>query len=328
MLYHDSSMRKPDFKHGMALPLMHTADLFQQGSIRLGTQSAIPPYTKRKDERVFLHAKQLRDPAIFTRALQEYTVAIIRPLWERKSEFDFSQDDWHLHMKDSEIALRRMLNVYHEKLTPDNVRKRLLGQSAEFVTSILVQRMVDSFKHDTETIVMLRQWQNRRKEDLGCGYYIAPVQKYNFILKRNAQGGFRQSLGEYDMLVEVGAEAAHILDVSTSSAKIKEKMTNDHALEDAFCTFRHRMMDVFEESCGREGWKDVSKIHCYAGLPRFSPTFATERSENQECVYNVRVGMYHIIEHVAQATHNDLVAGNVLKLGKNDVFEFHGSILR
>lgn len=300
-------------------------ELFQHGMLPT-RQGRVPPYTETKNNALLLRAEALNEPAIFVLALRDFIRAQAHACWcQSTEEILFNDEEWQSHLKQSVNFLWRCENVFHETLSQNCVRDRLMGQAAEFVIGKWTRSMIESINTYSAAKLSMPIWTGQEpKIDLGGGYFQQPLQGTNSILfRQNEREKIR--VGEQDIMVKTKSNNAYFIDVSTSSHAVDQKLKNGTTPEKSFLMFRQKMRELFSSSGKKEGFKNVAKIHVICST---KPTYVGEclvKEEGRDSVFKLVIPGYAASRTICEKLLQDLQSTNALKLNDEKTFDLRSN---
>lgn len=267
----------------------------------------------RERDEITLNTPALRDPAVFIAALRDYVRTCAMPLWEQSETLNVSTSEWTDHLRSCEEVLLCGKKKYGHALSWSNVYKRIIGQSAELVVSRWMESFIQTFPKDSETDLHIPRWDTKGESlPMGSGYSLETIPPTNIFLVK-AEGTHKMYLEELDMMMLIGNDTAYLLDVTTSVEKGKYS-------EIDFLLFRKRLKELFVESNGEAGFKELAKIHVLCNEIGANDTTAIHT--NNGSVFKLTLPIYDTIRCTAERTIASMQHTDILQRKSRDNFTF------
>lgn len=335
----------------MALSEEKTAKLFLKGSMPAESFDPLkrPPYTALGPNCSMVLTTKEFSMAVFVAAFRDFFISCIRNEWKIDPLMKISQDKWRRHLHDCLHMLRVQKDEFEEDLTPAWTPRRIHGKSAELCLSMWVEALLDCFGPQTEVIMPV--WKgDEQPQQLGCNYVLEAISRTNarifletrpqhgtsttsfmrngrfvtpFIKKQNPPKNFPVvPPGEVDAIIFThGKKELILMDITTSTYVLNAKLDVG---EGRFMEFRRSMMNLFQESNGKQGFRHVGKMHVVGTENRtHASNVLVNTSEPCAAVMKLEFAMLPITRHIGQEAFDQLLDLGALHLQNGRVYSLH-----
>lgn len=297
------------------------AEIFASGkSSASRNREHMPQYAHEVNGDLVLNSESIAEPSTFLIALRDYCRMAAKKTLNPAEFLSFDKEPDDTLYRAREI-LERSARVHRVELSRDSISSLMNGYASELVVADSIRNMLLQFRRDTNGIPNLMEWnsdqvQLRVPVKTDRGFSVIPVGQTNTIVLGHHLDNQLPTIGEVDLIIETPDRVACLVDVTTSENRLLTKLEESRN-ELTFEKFRRKVADIFKQTDGESGYRDMQKVHvvCKDG-PLGKDYFSLGLDEH---IHVFRVDRRNHVEELSAAITSELQRLKLLS------FDRHGS---